>query len=187
MNAPAADEFKIVFTGPMGAGKTTAIAALSEIEPVRTEVENSDRISHAKASTTVGFDFGRITLAEGAVVRLYGTPGQPRYRFMWDILGRGAAGVVILLDATQPGALVQLDLFVDAFLPHLAHGALVVGVGRTDQAEALASDAFAIRLEARGIVAPVLSVDVRRRADVHMLVQTVACILESKSAVGVSA
>lgn len=172
-------EFKIVFTGPMGAGKTTAIAAISEIAPVMTEVANTDRVSHSKASTTVGCDFGRLTLADGSVVRLYGTPGQARYRFMWDILGRGAAGVIVLLDASQPGALVQLDVFVDAFLPHVPHGALVVGVGRTHEPNAPPTDAFAARLDARGIVTPVLSVDVRRGDDVMMLVRSLVCILES--------
>lgn len=172
-------EFKIVFTGPMGAGKTTAIAAISEIAPVTTEVDNTDQASHAKASTTVGCDFGRLTLGDGAVVRLYGTPGQARYRFMWDILGRGAAGVIVLLDASQPGALVQMDVFVDAFVRHVPKGALVVGVGRTGEPDAPSTDAFAARLESRGIVAPVLSVDVRRGDDVLMLVRTLVCILES--------
>lgn len=174
-------EFKIVFTGPMGAGKTTAIATISEVAPVRTEVDNSDRMSHAKESTTVGFDFGRITLANGQIVRLYGTPGQARFRFMWDILGRGAAGVIILLDATQPGALVQIDMFIDVFKPLVPPGAIVIGVGRTEQAGALSSDAFAARLDARGIMAPVLSIDARKPSDVRVLVQTLACILDSKA------
>ena len=175
-------EFKIVFTGPMGAGKTTAIAAISEVVPVRTEVENSDRVSHSKESTTVGFDFGRITLANGQIVRLYGTPGQARFRFMWDILGRGAAGAIILLDAAEPGALVQMDLFVDVFQPLVPPGAIVIGVGRTEQAGALSSDAFAARLDARGIITPVLSVDVRKPRDVRILVQTLACILDLQTA-----
>lgn len=187
MNAAAQGEFKIVFTGPMGAGKTTAIAALSEVAPVRTEVENTDRMSHGKEFTTVGLDMGRITLGDGQVVRLYGTPGQPRFRFMWDILGRGAAGAIILLDATQAGALVQLDLFVDAFAPHVPRGAIVIGLGRTGQADALASDAFAERLEARGYTLPVLSVDVRRRRDVMLLVETLACILEARDTEGLPA
>jgi signal recognition particle receptor subunit beta len=172
-------EFKIVFTGPMGAGKTTAIAAISEIAPVKTEVDNTDQAAHSKASTTVGCDFGRLTLPDGGTVRQYGTPGQARYRFMWDILGRGAAGVIVLIDASQPGALVQLDLFVDAFLPHVPRGALVIGIGRTGEQGAPATDAFAARLDARGIVAPVLSVDVRRGEDVMMLVRALVCILDS--------
>ena len=179
MEHPAEAEFKIVFTGPMGAGKTTAIAAVSEVAPVRTEVDNSDRMAHAKASTTVGFDFGRITLDGGGVVRLYGTPGQARFRFMWEILARGAAGVIVLIDATEAGALVQLDQFVDTFLSWVPPGAIVVGVGRTGQPGALSSDAFAARLDARGIVAPVLSIDAREPRDVRLLVQTLACILEA--------
>lgn len=187
MNAAVDAEFKIVFTGPMGAGKTTAIAAISEVVPVRTEVDNSDRISHAKESTTVGFDFGRITLADGHVVRLYGTPGQARFRFMWEILGRGAAGAIVLIDATQPGALVQMDLFVDVFQPLVPPGAIVIGVGRTEQAGALSSDAFAARLDARGIMAPVLSIDARQPRDVLVLVQTLACILDVQAANGMTA
>ena len=173
-------EFKIVFTGPMGAGKTTAIAAVSEVPPVQTEVDNSDKISHGKDSTTVGFDLGRITLGNGRVVRLYGTPGQARYRFMWNILGRGAAGVIVLMDASQPGALVQLDQFIDTFLPLVPPGAIVVGAGRTEQAGALSSDAFAARLAARGILLPVLSVDVREPDDVRTLIRALVCILEAQ-------
>ena len=178
-------EFKIVFTGPMGAGKTTAIAALSDVAPVRTEVENTDRMTHGKELTTVGLDMGRITLAGGGVVQLYGTPGQARFRFMWDILGRGAAGVVILLDATEAGVLVQFDQFVDAFAPHVAQGAIVVGVGRTGEPGALPSDAFAERLEARGFAFPVLSVDVRRRNDVLLLIETLGCVIEAQAVEGI--
>lgn len=182
MTAGDAGEFKIVFTGPMGAGKTTAIAAISEVRPILTEVDNSDRESHAKASTTVGFDFGRISLPGGNQLRLYGTPGQTRFRFMWNILGRGAAGVIVLLDATRPDALQQLDQFVDAFVPLVPAGAIVVGVGRSAEPGAAASDAFARHLEARGLVVPVLSIDARESRDVRLLLHTLTCILESHAA-----
>lgn len=182
MNETGETELKLVFTGPMGAGKTTAIAAISEVAPVRTEVDNNDRMSHAKASTTVGFDLGRITLDSGDVIRLYGTPGQQRFRFMWEIIGRSAAGVVILLDATQPGSLVQLDQFIDVFLPLVPDGAIVVGVGRTEQPGATGIDDYVARLDARGLVLPVLSIDARKRRDVLLLVQTLACILKAETA-----
>lgn len=173
-------EFKIVFTGPMGAGKTTAIAAISEVAPVQTEVSNSDRISHDKQFTTVGFDLGRISLPDGRVVRLYGTPGQTRYRFMWSILGQGAAGVIVLMDATQPGALVQLDQFIDTFMPLAPPGAIVVGVGRTEEPGATSSDAFAARLASRDILLPVLSIDARNPEDVRTLIHALICILEAQ-------
>ena len=55
------NEYKLLFTGTMGAGKTTAIGAVSETPPVITDVTNNDA-SHAKARTTVGLDFGEFTL-----------------------------------------------------------------------------------------------------------------------------
>ena len=100
-------EIKIVFTGPMGAGKTTAIAAISDTAPLSTDVRNEDRASFDKDTTTAALDFGQIVLDDGQVVRLYGTPGQQRFAFMWEILGEGALGVVLLLDAAK-GALPVL-------------------------------------------------------------------------------
>lgn len=169
-------EFKIVFTGPMGAGKTTAIGAISDEPPVSTDVTNTDRSAYDKALTTAGLDYGRIAIGDG-FVRLYGTPGQPRFRFMWDILGHNAAGVVVLMDARQADALVQLDAFVDAFGAGRS-APLVVGVGRCAEAGALPLDAFAQRLESRGLTLPVFGVDVRRRDDVVLLVDTLLCLLE---------
>lgn len=170
-------EFKIVFTGPMGAGKTTAIAAISDEPPVLTDVVNTDRAAFDKAQTTVGLDYGHIAVDAAHIVRLYGTPGQLRYRFMWEILGVNAAGVIVLIDASQADALVQLDAFVDAFgsgrrMP------IVVGVGRSGQAGAFPLDVFAQRLESHGLTLPVFGVDVRRREDVLLLVDTLLCLLE---------
>jgi len=170
-------EFKIVFTGPMGAGKTTAIGAISDEPPVSTDVTNTDRAAFDKAQTTAGLDYGRIALDDGVSVRLYGTPGQLRFRFMWDILGHNAAGVIVLIDASQRDALVQLDAFVDAFgggkrMP------IVVGIGRSGEPGALSLDAFAQRLESHGMTLPVFGVDVRRRDDVLLLVDTLLCLLE---------
>ncbi|MBL8297111.1 MAG: GTP-binding protein [Rhodanobacteraceae bacterium] len=170
-------DFKIVFTGPMGAGKTTAIAAISDEPPVSTDVVNTDRAVFDKALTTVGLDYGRIAIAAGQHVHLYGTPGQLRYRFLWGILGNNAAGVIVLIDASQADALVQLDAFVEAFGSG-KRAPVVVGVGRSDQAGALALDAFVQRLERHGLTLPVFGVDVRRRDDVLLLVDTLLCLLE---------
>jgi len=82
-------DFKIVFTGTPGAGKTTAIAALSDTPPVSTEVQNTDVRLH-KARTTVGLDFGQVDLGDGQCVRLFGTPGQVRFEFMWRIVATDA-------------------------------------------------------------------------------------------------
>ena len=76
---------KIVFSGPMGAGKTQAIATLSDISVVSTEVKNTDLHINAKALTTVGMDYGEMTLEDGVSIGLYGTPGQERFNFIWPI------------------------------------------------------------------------------------------------------
>ena len=89
---------KIVFSGPMGAGKTQAIATLSDISVVSTEVKNTDLHINAKALTTVGMDYGEMTLEDGVSIGLYGTPGQERFNFIWPILSQGAMGVIILID-----------------------------------------------------------------------------------------
>jgi uncharacterized protein len=174
-------EFKIVFSGPMGAGKTTAIAAISDEAPVSTDVYNSDRASFDKALTTAGLDYGHIVLGDGASVRLYGTPGQARFRFMWDILATNAAGVILLIDAAQADALVQLDAFVEAFGAG-RRAPIVIGVGRSGEPGAFALDSFAQRLESRGLTLPLFGVDVRRREDVLLLVDTLLCVLELAAA-----
>lgn len=171
------EEFKIIFSGPMGAGKTTAIAAISDDAPVSTDVVNTDRAAFDKEMTTAGLDYGRIEIDPETSVRLYGTPGQLRFRFMWDILGHNAAGVVILLDASQADALVQLDAFVEAFGSG-KRAPLVIGVGRCSEPGALALDAFAQRLENHGLNLPLFGVDVRRREDVLLLIDTLLCLLE---------
>src|SRR5579859_5421314 len=126
-------EFKLIFTGSMGAGKTTAIAAVSDVAPVRTEVTNSDRAAHDKATTTTGLDYGEVTLPGGQVLRLFGTPGQARFHFMWDILGKGALGVVVLVDNSRPDPLQDVRDYVQAFAGVIGTSRAVVGVGRLDQ------------------------------------------------------
>ena len=172
-------EIKIVFSGPMGAGKTTAIAAISEIEPLRTEVVNNDREHCAKETTTVAMDFGQIQLADGTMVRLYGTPGQDRFEFMWSILGRGALGIILLLDGSRPDALVQMRVYLKAFQTALQNGTLVIGVGRTDQPGAHPMEAYKNELERGSRAVPVFRVDVRRRDDVLLLIETLMCQLET--------
>ena len=172
-------DLKIVFTGTPGAGKTTAIRALSDIEPVATDVANSDR-GLDKAMTTVGLDYGHVDLGEGLRVRLFGTPGQQRFDFMWNIVAANALGMIILVDNTRPDPLADLGQYLDHFGDTLQSMNCAVGVGRLNQRAQPSLDDFSDLLERRGLAFPTLAVDVRQRSDVLMLIETVIAQAESR-------
>jgi hypothetical protein len=174
----AAPELKIVFTGPMGAGKTTAIRAISDLPPVSTEMRNHDQESFAKDATTVALDLGHISLDDGTVVRLYGTPGQERFSFMWEIVGRGSMGVILLIDGSSPNAIPDLRAYATVFRRIAPDQPFVVGVGRTEANDIELLDGCALALESLRLAAPVFSVDVRKREDVLLLIETLLASLE---------
>jgi signal recognition particle receptor subunit beta len=171
-------EHKILFTGTMGAGKTTAIAAVSEIAPVRTEVRNSDA-SVAKATTTVGLDYGELTLDNGEKLRLYGTPGQIRFDFMWRILARGALGLVILVDNSRPDPLADLEVYLDGFAELIEKTACVVAVGRMETHPEPDLDAYARRMHDKGVMCPVLPANVTDPQQVVQLLELLLIQLEA--------
>lgn len=171
-------EHKILITGTVGAGKTTAIGRVSEIAPVVTDVYNSDA-SIDKARTTVGLDFGQLTLDNGDRVRLFGTPGQARFDFLWKILARNALGLIVLMDNSRPNPLSDLSVYLDGFSDALRTLPCVVGVGRMQEHPAPTLDDYAECLAATGRVFPILGVDVRNRDDVILLIDTLLMQLEA--------
>jgi uncharacterized protein len=167
----AAKDHKIIFTGPVGAGKTTAIEAISDIETVRTDARASDMTTRRKPSTTVAMDYGLIYLNDKEKVHLYGTPGQERFDFMWDILTKGGIGLVLLLDNTRPAPFEDLRFYVNAFREFIDSTRLVVGVTQMDLQPVPPVEEFARRLRELDVLAPVFEVDARRREDVSMLIE----------------
>ncbi len=173
-----AEEYKILITGPMGAGKTTAICAVSQMPVVSTDVYNTDRTQSAKATTTVGLDYGEVSLGDDAMLRLYGTPGQERFRFMWEILAKGALGLIVLIDNSRASPLEDLLIYLENFRPLVDQSAVVIGIGRSDTHPEPAVDDYYAFLSDRGLMLPVLSVDVRRREDVLTLFDVLFSVLE---------
>lgn len=170
-------EYKILFTGTMGAGKTTAIAAISDVPPVVTDVLNTD-VSLPKETTTVGFDYGELDLPGGDRLRLYGTPGQQRFSFMWQILAKGALGLVILIDNSRPQPLEDLSIYLENFASLIGDTACVVGVGRMDSQNHPDLERYAQHLQKHGVICPVIATDVRERAQVVLLLDLLMAQLE---------
>jgi small GTP-binding protein len=124
---------KIVITGPFGAGKTTLIRTISEITVLSTERELSSAAEARadKAQTTVAMDFGRIGIDSDLVLYLFGTPGQDRFEFMWEVLGEGMLGYVLMLDASRPESVAEATTILAAFR-RMAPVPFVVAVNRSD-------------------------------------------------------
>ncbi len=161
---------KIIFTGPVGAGKTTAIGAISDIPPITTDAAASDMTLNRKGYTTVALDYGVLNLDERTKVHLYGTPGQERFDFMWEILSTGGIGLILLLDNSRPNPVKDMQFFMQAFQDFLKHAPVVIGVTKTDIKAAPSTDAYAEILEKVGMRPPIFEIDGRNRDDVKNLV-----------------
>lgn len=107
--AGAAQALKLAVVGGFGVGKTTLVRSVSEIRPLTTEetmtsagasVDDLQGVE-TKGTTTVAFDFGRITMDTTSVLYLFGAPGQQRFWFLWDRLFSGALGAVVLVDTRR--------------------------------------------------------------------------------------
>ncbi len=106
---------KVVVTGPFAAGKTTLIRTISEITVLSTERGVTDSTRKRKAETTVAMDFGRITIDRDLVLYLFGTPGQDRFDFMWEILGEGMIGYLLLVDAEREDSVQEAAGILETF------------------------------------------------------------------------
>ncbi|MDB5081728.1 MAG: small GTP-binding protein [Chloroflexi bacterium] len=106
---------KMVITGAVSSGKTEFIRTISEIDVISTERKATDETSLLKKETTVAMDFGRIAIAEDLVLHLFGTPGQKRFDFMWEILSEGMLGLVVLVDSTRPDTFRETTRIIEFF------------------------------------------------------------------------
>ncbi|MCH9699581.1 MAG: ATP/GTP-binding protein [Gammaproteobacteria bacterium] len=171
-------QHKLIFTGPVGAGKTTAIASISDEPPVRTDELASDMTKQRKPETTVALDYGVMHLPGDEKLHLYGTPGQERFDFMWDILATGGIGLMILINNNRPDPLKDLGFFLQRFDTLIQSTAVGIGVTQRDLKADPDITQYQQLLKQMNIKAPVFEVDARSRTDVSLLVQALLFTLD---------
>jgi signal recognition particle receptor subunit beta len=171
-------QYKIIFTGPVGAGKTTAIDSISDVPPVKTDAAASDMTKNRKESTTVAMDYGIMNLDDGEKIHLYGTPGQERFDFMWEILTVGGIGLVLLLDNTRADPFKDMQFFLDSFSDFISNSSVAIGVTQMDLNSKPTIDDYHKQLQGTDLKPAIFSVDARVKNDVSLLVQALLFSLD---------
>ena len=152
---------KMVVTGPFNAGKTEFIRSVSEIDVVSTERKiTSAAEKSVKEATTVAMDFGRITVDDDLVLYLFGTPGQRRFDFMWEILSEGMLGFIVMVDSTRPETFREARSILETFHAY-APTPYVVAANKQDLKEAWEVDDMrhVLRLDSKVKLIPCVAPD----------------------------
>ncbi|MDZ4672672.1 MAG: ATP/GTP-binding protein [Phototrophicales bacterium] len=170
---------KMVITGPFSSGKTEFIRSISEIEVVSTEREIKEDTAERteKDQTTVAMDFGRITVDDDLVLYLFGTPGQRRFDFMWEILAEGMLGFIVMVDSTKPETFREAKSILETFRAY-APTPYVVAANKQDREDAWAPEdlRLALRIEPSVKLLPCVARDRESVRDV--LLELLYTILE---------
>lgn len=162
---------QVVFAGPFGVGKTTALRAVSDIAVVNTDVATLEASNQSqaegKSTTTTGLDYGEWQFPDGTRVSLIGVPGQDRFEAMWDVLIPRSSAIVLWLYGDSPNRLRDASHWLQALAQRKALARLAVAVTRVpdDRAEAVLQP-FREVVGRFHPLAPVITADPRRPADV---------------------
>ena len=168
---------KMVVTGPFNAGKTEFIRSVSEIDVVSTERRISSEAERVKDQTTVAMDFGRITVDDSLVLYLFGTPGQRRFDFMWEILSEGMLGFIVMVDSSRPETFREARNILETFRAY-APTPYVVAANKQDSRDAwdLSDMRIALRLDPKVKFLPCVATD--KEAVKKVLLELLYSILE---------
>jgi small GTP-binding protein len=168
---------KMVITGPFNSGKTEFIRSISEIDIVSTERKITTEAERVKDDTTVAMDFGRITVDDDLVLYLFGTPGQRRFDFMWEILAEGMLGFVVLVDSARPETFREAKSILETFRAY-APTPYVVAANKQDLDDAWDADdlKIALRIEESVKMLPCMATD--KESVKNVLLELLYSILE---------
>lgn len=168
---------KMVVTGPFNSGKTEFIRSVSEIDVVSTERKITSEAEKVKDQTTVAMDFGRITVDDNLVLYLFGTPGQRRFDFMWEILSEGMLGFIVMVDSSRPETFREARNILETFRAY-APTPYVVTANKQDSKDSweLEDMRIALRLDPKVKFLPCVATD--KEAVKKVLLELLYSILE---------
>lgn len=159
------NDYKVLFTGSVCSGKTTAIRSLSDIETVDTDARVSDSAIRRKKKTTIAMDYGVLDLSDSARLHLYGTPGQERFKFMWELmmsdLVHDAEALVLLVDNTRTDPFKDIRFYVEEFRDFIVRRRLIIAVTHSDEQAEPDHDYYMEELKSMGLFTTVLFIDAR--------------------------
>lgn len=169
---------KMVITGPFSAGKTEFIQSISEIDVVSTERKISDYTRTVKENTTVAMDFGRITIDEELILYLFGTPGQKRFDFMWEILSEGMLGFVVMVDATLSETFREAQEIIQIFRSY-SNTPFVIAANKQDLPDAWAPEDLRYVLGLHPDIKVLECIATDKESVKHVLLELLYSILET--------
>ncbi|MGV6809318.1 MAG: GTP-binding protein [bacterium] len=167
-------KYKVIITGPVGSGKSTAVSSITGEDSLLTDaaVSESDQVTRQrKQTTTVAMDYGIVPMRDGDVIHLYGTPGQERFDFMWDVLAQGTQGMVLLLDNHRNNPFRDLKYYTNAFHKLIESTSFIIGVTRTDVTNDPPISVYRHWLKELKIKGRVVPIDAREKDDVRLLLE----------------
>jgi small GTP-binding protein len=168
---------KMVVTGPFNSGKTAFIQSVSEIDVVSTERKITTEAKRVKETTTVAMDFGRITVDDDLVLYLFGTPGQKRFDFMWEILSEGMLGFIVMVDSSRPETFREAKSILETFRAY-APTPYVVAANKQDIKDAWGVEDLKIALRLDRNIKMLPSVATHKESVKKVLLELLYTILE---------
>ena len=171
---------KIVFTGPVGAGKSTAIATLSDIPPISMNRAVSNLVSERKAVTRAALDYGIMHLDGGEHLHLVGISDQDHFDTMWNIFINGGVGLVLLINNSAADPFRELHFFLESFDRFTDQTRVVIGITRMDEYQYPTIVDYHLQLAETKYNIPIFEVDARERRDIALLVEALLYTLDPR-------
>lgn len=162
---------QVVFLGPFGVWKTTALRVVSDIDVVSTDVKTKEvellERQEGKTTTTTGLDYGELKLSEEEHITLIGVPGQERFQDTVNALIHHASACVLWMYGDRDESLAECKNWLNLLKKHGVLTKMSMVVTRTTVENRIEKlKPFRELLSQYHPLAPVMTGDPRNKLDV---------------------